>query len=432
MSNVDNKTVNQQIDQLYRSHFGKMVAWLLYFSKDIQLERAEDIVQDAFASSLIAWQKDGMPQNPPGWIFKVCRNKAINQIRDKKKILHTNGQIHDPFVDYEISETILDDQQLQLLFACAHPDLSPKAQVVITLKYIASLKVEAIANVLGMTIDGVDKLLSRSRQKIREERIMLELPSKSKLGERLPIVHKIIYLIFNEGYKSSSGKELLREELCEDALLLTKELIDKNLGNNETLALYSLMLFNAARFKARFGPAGEIKDLEEQDRSQWDKKLILMGCHYLERSKGEVISSFHYEATIAYFHSRETHFRDTNWQAITQLYLQLMQINASPFIELNYAIALYYAGQKPQAIQKLHELEQRALLNQYYLLNASLGKIYFNEGNLDRAKSYYLKTLHQTNFQVEKDYISKMIDKIEARQNGTQRKSGETEWRTTG
>ncbi|HEX4851483.1 MAG TPA: sigma-70 family RNA polymerase sigma factor, partial [Puia sp.] len=305
--------VKLQVDLLYRSHFGKMVAWLLYFSKDIQIESAEDIVQDAFASALLTWTKDQIPKNPAGWIFTVCRNKAINQIRDKKKILHVNGQINDKCFDFEISESVLEDQQLQLLFACAHPDLSPKAQVVITLKYIVGLKVEAIAHVFGMTVDGVDKLLSRSRQKIREENILLELPAKAKLRERLAIVHKIIYLIFNEGYKSTAGKELLRDELCEEALLLAKELLDKKLGNNETAALYALMLFNAARFKARFGPNGEIRDLEEQDRSQWNNKLILMACHYLDSSKGEIISSYHYEATIAYFHCRETHFSQTDW-----------------------------------------------------------------------------------------------------------------------
>jgi RNA polymerase sigma-70 factor (ECF subfamily) len=234
------------------------------------------------------------------------------------------------------------------------------------------------------------------------------------------MVHKIIYLIFNEGYKSSSGKELLREELCEEALLLAKELLDKKLGNNETCALYALMLFNAARFKARFGPKGEIRDLEEQHRSQWDKKLILMACHYLDLSKGEIISTYHYEATIAYYHCRETHFRDTNWRGITQLYLHLMKINASPFIELNYAIALYYSGEKKESIRLLHELEQKPFLNQYYLLNASLGKIYFLEGKYPMAKSYYLKTLEQTNFRVEKEYITKMIDKIHVLQGNSE------------
>ena len=256
-------------------------------------------------------------------------------------------------VEMKFAETAFDDQQLKLLFACAHPDLAPKTQVVITLKYVANLKVEAIAKILAMTIDGIDKILLRARQKIKDEKILLEEPVTAALKPRLPIVHKILYLIFNEGYKSSWGKEILREELCEDALVMTKTLIDSRLGNHETTALFSLMLFNTARFKSRFGTSGELLDLENQDRSLWNSDLILLATDFLLQSRNEKLSTYHIEASIAFIHCTAKTFDTTDWNSIRQLYEQLLHGSPNPFVELNYAIALYYAGSKRSCISHL-------------------------------------------------------------------------------
>ena len=201
-----------------------------------------------------------------------------------------------------------------------------------------------------MTIDGVDKILLRARQKIKDEKILLEEPVPTALKPRLPIVHKILYLIFNEGYKSSWGKEILREELCEDALLMTKGLIDSGLANHETTALYALMLFNSARFKSRFGISGELLDLEMQDRSLWNSDLILLATDFLLQSRNEKLSSYHLEASIAFIHCTAKSFNTTDWNTIQKLYEQLLHGSPNPFVELNYAIALYYAGQKDARI----------------------------------------------------------------------------------
>ena len=316
--------VKQEADRLYKKQYGKMIAFLLYYFRDIDLETAEDIVQDSFSAALTAWRDDAIPSNPEGWIFRVCKNKALNKIKTEKRFtgLSENKDIN--AVEIKFSDSVIDDHQLKLLFACAHPDLSPKVQVVITLKYVINLKAEAIAKILAMTIDGVDKLLVRARQKIKDENILLEEPHISALKFRIPIVHKILYLIFNEGYKSSWGKQLIREELCEDALLMTKVLLESNTGNKETAALYALMLFNAARFRSRFSLSGELLDLEEQDRSLWNNDMIMLACDFLERSRGDNISSYHYEASIAYLHCTAKDFYATDWVTITRLYLQLV------------------------------------------------------------------------------------------------------------
>jgi RNA polymerase sigma-70 factor (ECF subfamily) len=312
-----------------------------------------------------------------------------------------------------VQHSPLDDQQLILLFACAHPDLAPKVQVVITLKYVVNLKVEAIARILGLTIDGIDKMLLRARQKIRDERILFHEPSAAALKSRLASVHKILYLIFNEGYKSSWGKELIREELCEEALIMTRALCKSVVSDPDSGALYALMLFNAARLNARFGRNGELLDLEEQDRTLWDVDLIRLAVTHLSASRGTGISSYYCEAAIAGVHCAAETFGATNWKAIILIYKQLLRIQANPFVELNYAIALYYGSYKEQALGILHELEKQAFLGQYYLLHASLGRIYAAEGNKELAREYFRSTLKLTNAPDEIAFVQRLINKVE-------------------
>jgi RNA polymerase sigma-70 factor (ECF subfamily) len=405
-------SVQQETDHIYKQHFGKMVACLLYSSRDIDPETAEDIVQDSFSAALTSWRSQGIPANPVAWMYKVCRNKALNIIKRNNRLEPFSDQAAGS-MEIRFSDSALDDHQLKLLFACAHPDLSPKTQVVITLKYVLNLKVEAIAKVLGMSIDGVDKLLVRARQKIKTEKIILEEPRAHALKERLPTVHKIIYLTFNEGYKSSGGNEILREELCEEALLLNRELLDKNLGNKETSALHALMLFNSARLKSRFSESGELLDLENQDRSLWNQDLISLAHHFLTESQGETFSTYHLEAAIACLHCVADSFEQTDWKTIAGIYLRLLTDHPNPFVELNYAIALYYAGDKRTAFEILHALQRHAFLSRYYLLNMALGKFHYLEGDKAYARQFLNKAYLQTSAPKEKDFIQKMINKSE-------------------
>ncbi|HTI09253.1 MAG TPA: sigma-70 family RNA polymerase sigma factor [Puia sp.] len=410
--------IQQEVDRLYKSHYGKMVATLLKSFQDSSLDMVEDLVQDAFAAALTAWRRDGIPSNAAGWIYTVCKNNGLNKIKKDKRTrtlaLHDDGPVAGPAFKEPMpgEKPVLGDQSLTLLFACAHPDLSPKVQVVITLKYVANLKVEAIAKALGMGIDGVDKLLLRARKKIKEEKIFLKEPDPAQLTNRLPIVHKIIYLIFNEGYKPSTGASILQEDLCEEALLVTKALLDSKVGDGVTSALYALMLFNAARFKARSGSGGELLDLEEQDRSLWNQSLISLGCDYLRLSMGKDVSTYHCEAAIAYLHCTANDFPSTNWTLIASLYGRLLEMTPNPFVELNYAIALYYSGQKIRALDMLNALLQHPFLHQYYLLNATLGKLYLLEGNAVKAREFFEKTLRQPLLPPEKDFIRRMLGSI--------------------
>jgi RNA polymerase sigma-70 factor (ECF subfamily) len=402
--------VREQLESVYKTHFGKMVASLLYTFKSMELERAEDIVQEAFATAITDWKKKGVPANTAGWLYTVCKNKALNEIKQGAKRASLNEVVDIASVESRFSDSMLEDQQLKLLFACAHPDLSPKIQVVITLKYVINLRVDVIAKVLAMGIDGVDKILVRARKKIERDKILLEVPSNDELKSRLPIVHKVIYLVFNEGYKSSGGNEIIREELCEDALLLARSLVNGELCTSESQSLYALMLFHASRLKARFSPNGKLLDLENQDRSLWQADLIALGKYYLERSESNTISSFHIEACIAFTHCIATSFETTDWQLICQLYSKLLTGNANPFIELNYAIALYFSGEKEKAFNTLNQLEKHPYMKNYFLLNATIGRFHVKENKPGLARQYLNKAIHQTNSALEKEFIQSIID----------------------
>ena len=398
----------QAADKLYKTHFGKMVTAMLQFSSDINLEMAEDLVQDAFYAALSSWKHKGIPDNPAGWLYTVCRNNAINTLKKNKKFKNPFEEYHESGEEPEPDENVFDDRKMQLLFACAHPRLSPKTQVVITLKYVVNLRTESIGKALGMTVDGIDKVLTRAKQKLKLETIFLKEPTPQQLKLRLPVVHKIIYLIFSEGYKASSGKEVIREDLCEESLIMTKSLLDNHISNNDTCALYALLLQNASRLNARFSSTGELLDLEEQDRSLWNRDLIALGSYYLHQSTSEYISSYHYEAAIAYLHCHAKSFAGTDWITITQLYKLLLQNNSNPFIELNYAIALFYASQKKEAFVLLENL-QNTFLEKTYILHTALGKLYMQEGEYNKSELHLKKALSLTNFKPEKDFINKLI-----------------------
>jgi RNA polymerase sigma factor (sigma-70 family) len=436
MGDLSNNRVEVEVERLYRSHFGRLVGNMLSKYRDLPLETVEDMVQDSFAVALETWSRDGMPERPAAWIYVVVRNRVINRLRTERRLWVADVQ--DPGqVEWDEGEAnIVSDDQLRLLFACAHPELSPKVQAVITLKYVVNLKISAIAAALGTNEDSIEKLLFRARSKLREKKVFLGEPGFGELALRLPVVHKIIYLIFNEGYKPAAGDALLKEELCGEAMILAKALVDSRLGNKATEALYSLMLFNAARFKARFGADGALVDLEEQDRTSWSRPLMAMACEYLTKSRDEGVgasgdggvnevggggvspagegglSSYHFEATIAWLHCSAKDFASTNWQLVSRLYERLMEWGANPWVELSYAIALYYAGEKARAFSILERLLQMPIMHQYYLLNVTLGKLYGLEGDRYRAEVYYRRALELTELPGEIDFIRRQLGRM--------------------
>ncbi len=373
---------NIEIATLYKEYFGQLVSLLLVRFPALSIESAEDAVQDAFARAAVIWHRQGFPRNQPGWLYTVCKNKAIDILKKAGKSEDLSQAKDLPVHMEEIAGHNLKDAQLQMLAACCHPHLTPKVQVVLALKYVANLTVKNIALQLGIQPDAVEKILYRARQKIREESLLLSAGDGKNLEERLPVMHKVIYLIFSEGYQHG-------QQLCEEALIFNKGLLDSRLCNAETKALQALLLFHIARFPARFDQKGRAIELEYQDRTRWNASLIRLAGQYLADSKAPFFSPYHLEAAIASVHCSAHTFAATNWATICTYYEALLKIYPSPFAQINYATSLLYTGQAEKTYRILSGLYTHAYFSKLPILNLALGKYFEQMGNKEEAQIYF-------------------------------------------
>jgi RNA polymerase sigma factor (sigma-70 family) len=368
------------IGLIYKDKFGQLIALILQRFPVLSIESAEDIVQETFAEAVVRWPNQRIPDNPSGWIYQTCRNKSLNLLKKMAKTEDLSFAKTVPAETEEISEHGFKDAQLQMLMACCHPHLTPKMQVILALKYVANLTVENIARQFGVALDAIEKMLYRARQKIKNEGLMLSANSNNYSAEKLSIVHKVIYLIFNEGYKQSGEKISQGKMMCEDALTLNKFLFDSSLCNSETKALQALLLFNIARYGARFDAQGNAIELEYQDRNLWDDALIQLAHSLLIDSADSTFSPYHLEAAIACVHCTARKFEDTDWAAVCKYYEALLKIYPSPFARINYAVALQYNHQNEKALQILMELHRNPYFNKLPILVSSIQKYFERMG----------------------------------------------------
>jgi len=371
---------DRRIEILYKERFGQLISLILQRFRHMPIDWAEDIVQEAFTAAALNWPKTGMPENPSGWLYQTSKNKSINLLKKNSKTSDLSMAETVPLAADEISEDGFKDAQLRMLMACCHPHLTPKTQIVLALKYVFNLKIENIALQFGAEPDAIEKMLYRARQKIKSGSLILSSGLYGYSLERLSVMHKVIYLIFSEGYKQSGEKIRQGKIMCEDALLLNKYLFDSPLCTPETKALQALMIFNVARFDARFDAQGNAVELEYQDRSLWDQSLIQLANFLLSKSEAAVFSPYHLEAAIASVHCAARKFKDTDWEAICKYYAVLLKVYPSPFAEINYAVALQYNHQNDKAFRILMDLHQNPYFNKLPILELTIRK-YFKRYN---------------------------------------------------
>jgi RNA polymerase sigma factor (sigma-70 family) len=364
----------KHLEILYKERFGQLISLILQRFRHLPIDWAEDIVQETFAAAALHWPKTGMPENPSGWLYQTCKNKSINLLKKISKTTDLSLAKTVSVAADEISEDGFKDAQLRMLMACCHPHMTPKTQIVLALKYVANLKVENIALLFGAEPDAIEKMLYRARQKIKSESLILSTGLYGYSVERLSVMHKVIYLIFSEGYKQSGEKIGQGKILCEDALILNKFLFDSPLCNAETKALQALMLFNVARFDARFDAQGNAVELEYQDRTLWDQSLIALAGFLLTESEDSIFSPYHLEAAIACVHCAARKFEDTDWVAICKYYDMLLKVYPSPFAEINYAVALQYNHQNDKAYRILMDLHRNPYFNKLPILDVTIRK----------------------------------------------------------
>lgn len=377
-----------QITRLYRELFGQLIGYLIGRFVSLRMDEAEDIVHDAFAAASLRWPEDGIPGNPAGWLFRTCHNKAVNQLKKaSREVLGTANPELTQTGD-QPEESVLRDSRLLMLFACCDPDLPPRTHVAVALKYAVNLTVASIAGQLGMLPDALEKLLYRARRKMTREQFVRADRQSDRFGERISSVLKVIYLIFNQGFKNQEAWDDNAQSLCEEALLLNTDLLESRWCNPSVKALQALLLFQIARSGSRFDAQGEPVELEFQNRTQWNKSLISLGHRYLVESEDTTFSPYHLEAAIAYKHSSAPTFEATDWPAICTYYEVLLRIYPSPFAQLNYAVALQYNGQAEKARQILLELSHNAYLRHSRLLNKTLASFYRRAGEMAKAARY--------------------------------------------
>ena len=417
------ENVNKLADHLFRHEAGKMVAVLTRIFGLPNIEIAEDIVQDAFAQALKEWTFK-TPPNPSAWLMMTAKNKAIDILRRERfqknykeeaayELQSEYSSI--PIIENLFMQSEIKDSQLRMVFACCHPSLSYTDQIAFTLKICSGFSVDEIAAALLSNSEKIKKRIQRARKLISEKNIRFDIPVGIELKKRLDAVLHAIYLLFNEGYNSGNKSDLIRKDLCEEAIRLALMLTENEyINHSKCSALVALMSLLASRFESRLNDNGEIILLEEQDRTKWNKDLMNIGLSYLNNSaEGYEVTDYHIEAAIVAEHSIANNFAATNWPRILELYNLLTKINPSPVVLLNRAIVIGKISGASKAIEEINGIpEVGKFIKTNYLFSAVLGEMYKQQKKFAEAKKYFEKAASLTNSEAEKKLIQKKINRL--------------------
>lgn len=409
--------ITQLVDHLFRHESGKMVSILSRLLGLQNIETAQDIVQDTLLRAMNTWGFNGIPDNPSAWLYRVAKNKAIDFLRREKKFKQLSPEYASLLrSEYSLSPTVnnlfleneIQDSQLRMIFACCHPAIPEESQIAFTLKTLCGLSVGEIAKAFLTNEETTSKRIYRAKEKIRTEDIELDVPQGNELPARLDAVLKTLYLLFNEGYNSSHPDELIREDLCQEAMRLCYLITEhSSTAYPRSKALLSLMCFQSSRLNTRLDDKGNIVLLKYQDRSKWSRPLIQKGFDYLdEAAEPFEVSPYHFEAAIASLHAAAPSFERTDWKSIYHIYEMLYELQPNPVVAMNKAIASSYAISKQKALDELRSIKG---LENHYLYYASIGEIHFDMNEKQKAKGYFEKALDLTSSASEQHLLLKKI-----------------------
>ncbi|NLR66472.1 RNA polymerase subunit sigma [Chitinophaga varians] len=401
------------IPHLFRTEFSKISAVLCKYFGIEHIELAEDIASETFLLAMETWSYKGIPENPTAWLYVVAKNKARNYFARahmfREKILPELKQTAAvPAPEPDLSDQNISDSLLQMLFAICHPVIPAEAQIGLALRILCGFGIDEIANAFLSNKETINKRLFRAREKLRTEKIAIEMPATAEIPQRLNAVLTTLYLLYNEGYYSESQDAVVREELCIEAIRLTKLLLNNPLTNTPAVnALMALMCFHASRLPARKDENGALILYQDQDEALWNRELISEGAYYLhEASQGSSLSRYHLEATIAWWHTIK---EDTpeKWDNILHLYNRLLQLEYSPVAALNRTFALSKVKGNAAALPEAEKLGLSG--NPYY--HTLLGELYHGIDN-QQALQHLQQALHLSKTQPEKQTIQQKIDHL--------------------
>jgi RNA polymerase sigma factor (sigma-70 family) len=405
-------------DHLFRENSGKMIAVLTRLFGLNQIDIIMDAVQDTFESALTTWKYSGVPRNPAGWLMQVSKNKAVSRLRKDSKLTLTSDSVFlkkyegsfETDTEFSFHANEVEDSQLRLLLTCCHPDFSEKNQIIITLAILCGFGIAEISNALLMNEEAVKKALFRTKADLKSKGMVLLTPQLPKYEKRVETVQTILYLMFNEGYKTTKGKEIINKDLCYESIRLAKLLLNDGVAlNKETHALLALMFFNLARFPSRISSDGELVTLAEQDRAKWNKTFIEEGYHHLNLASDLTkLNRYHLEAVIASIHCMAQSFEATDWKTIVFLYEQLETLVNSPMVTLNKIVAESYLD-PASGIERIGVLKKNPVIEKYYLLHAAEGDMFLRLKNKPEAKASFIKAQEFATSPLDKQFL---INKI--------------------
>jgi RNA polymerase sigma-70 factor (ECF subfamily) len=408
--------VESAVARAFHNEWARIVASLIRTTGDWDL--AEECAQDAFVAALRRWPSDGIPQRPGAWLTTVARNRAVDRLRRstaesaKLRRAAALAALTDP-TETSTGESGIDDDRLRLIFTCCHPALPLEARVALTLRTLAGLSTAEIARAFLVPEATMAKRLVRAKHKIRNAAIPYRVPAAHLLPERMNGVLAVLYLLFNEGYTASAGAEIVREDLCGEAIRLATSLSQLMPEEPEVAGLLALMLFQHSRRRARADSRGELVTLEDQDRSVWDRSDITRARDVLHTAlRGDRIGPYQLQAAIAAQHARADVAAATDWPEITRLYALLADTAPSPIVELNRAVAVAMTDGPAAGLTLLQALEATGTLNTYYLLHATQGEFQRRLQRYGEAAESFQHALALTNNDTERRFLAQRLNEV--------------------
>jgi RNA polymerase sigma-70 factor, ECF subfamily len=405
----------------FRHEFAHIVATLTRILGPRHLSLAEEVAQDALIKAMQTWPHDGAPSNPSAWLIQVAKNRAIDAIRRETKHQTQNTSLPSPdsgasalHVSLRGEPAVPDDDELLMMFLVCHPVLPREGRIALTLKTVCGFGVGEIARALLSREDAVAQRLVRAKRQLRDADVRFTM-EPAEYPERLESVLDAIYLLFNEGYAAHGGEDLVREELCGEAIRLVTLVADSSLAAPAVHALLALMCLQAARLPARVGAANELLRLSDQDRSRWDGPLLAAGFRALDRaSAGDAMTIYHLEAGIAACHAAAPSFDQTDWRRIVELYDLLVGLKPTPIVALNRAIAVAKLEGPRAGLAALQPIADDPVLARYYLLHAAMGELTWQAGDPSRASDDFRKALACECSEPERRFLERRLGTLQA------------------